>query len=144
MQALSRVSVPAVMERSLVTTPRMVTRERALRLLNAKPTWILILRSTDDKPTLALKAADLARALMDESELAEAQQQEGLIDLLEIPGQRLEMAPIHLQATLSEAFEQIEERAVDALYVEQGRHPKTKRISGIITRGAIERYYSLK
>ena len=147
MQALSRVSVPAVMERSLERTPRMVTRERARALLARNPIWILIERSSDDKPTLALKAADLARWLMEaesappDDEAAEAQEAEEPIDLLEIPGVRLELAPIHLQATLSEAFERLNDQAVDALYVEHGNRPKQKRISGIITRGAIERYY---
>nr|WP_267955427.1 chloride channel protein [Halomonas ethanolica] len=146
MQALSRVSVPAVMERSFVATPRMVTRDQARVLLDARPAWILIVRSSDDKPTLALKAADLARALMDETQEAEAvgEDEEALIDLLEVPGLRLEMAPIHHQATLSEAFERLNDQAVDALFVEQGRRPKQQRISGIITRGSIERYYSLK
>nr|WP_275298055.1 chloride channel protein [Halomonas campisalis] len=143
MQALSRVSVPAVMERSLVRTPRMVTHDQARALLEAKPVWVLIMRSTDDKPTLALKAADLARALMNEQIVEQAKGEGGLIDLLEIPGQRLEMAPIHLQATLSEAFERLNDQAVDALYVEHGHRPKHKRISGIITRDAIERYYRL-
>ena len=146
MQALSRVSVPAVMERSFVATPRMVTRDQARVLLDARPAWILIVRSSDDKPTLALKAADLARALMDETQEAEAvgEDEDALIDLLEVPGLRLEMAPIHHQATLSEAFERLNDQAVDALFVEQGRRPKQQRISGIITRGSIERYYSLK
>ncbi|WP_228716936.1 chloride channel protein [Billgrantia pellis] len=144
MQALSRISVPAVMERSLATTPRMVTREQARTLLDAKPQWILILRSTDDKPTLALKAADLARALIDEQIAEEAETGDARIDLLEVPGQRMEMAPIHLQATLSEAFERLNDQSVDALYVEHGRRPKHQRISGIITREAIERYYSLR
>ncbi|MBA2777851.1 chloride channel protein [Billgrantia kenyensis] len=144
MQALSRISVPAVMERSFITTSRMVTRDQAWTLLDARPSWILILRSSDDKPTLALKAADLARALVAEGDEALIEGEERLIDLLEVPGLRLEMAPIHLQATLSEAFERLNDQAVDALYVEHGRSPKPQRISGIITRGAIERYYSLK
>ncbi|MFW6346481.1 MAG: chloride channel protein [Halomonas sp.] len=146
MQALSRVSVPAVMERSLVRTPRMVSRDQARLLLEANPVWVLIERSSDDKPTLALKAADLARWLMDhESQHAEVEQRGELpeIDLLEIPGLWLEMAPIHLQATLSEAFERLNDQALDALYVEHGNRPKQKRISGIITRDAIERYYRL-
>lgn len=144
LQALSRVSVPAVMERRLVTTPRMVSREQARALLVAKPVWILILRSTDKKPTLALEAADLAHALMVERELEEIAPDATLIDLLEVPGLRLEMAPIHSQATLSEAFERLNDRAVDALFVEQGRATKQKRIVGVITRSSIERYYSLK
>ncbi|WFM71394.1 chloride channel protein [Halomonas sp. CKK8] len=140
MQALSRVSVPAVMERSLVRTSRMVTRDQASALLESNPAWVLIERSTDDKPTLALKAADLARWLLEHDE-PESEDDSALLDLLEIPGQRLDMAPIHLQATLSEAFERLNDKALDALYVEHGHRPKQKRISGIITRDAIERYY---
>ncbi|WP_372612301.1 chloride channel protein [Halomonas sp.] len=140
MQALSRVSVPAVMERSLVRTYRMVSRDQARSLLEGNPVWVLIERSTDDKPTLALKAADLARWLIEHAEPKDGNSSE-LIDLLEIPGLRLDMAPIHLQATLSEALARLNDKAVDALYVEHGNRPKQKRISGIITRGAIERYY---
>lgn len=136
-QALSRVSVPAVMERSVVRTRRMVSRDEARALLENNPTWIVIVRSSDDKPTLALKAADLNRALLDESLLGE----EDRLDLLEIPGQRLEMAPIHLQATLSEAFERLADPSLDALYVENTSAPMLRRISGIITRDAIENYY---
>ena len=33
---------------------------------------------------------------------------------------------------------------LDALYVEHGHRPKQKRISGIITRGAIERFYRVE
>jgi H+/Cl- antiporter ClcA len=148
MQALSRVSVPAVMERSLVRTRRMVTRNQARTLLETNPVWVLIERSSDDKPTLALKAADLARWLMEQEpaevgdEPDDAAQGER-IDLLEVPGEWLDMAPIHLQATLSEAYTRLNDQAVDALYVEHGHRPRQKRISGIITRGAIERYYRL-
>ncbi|SDL53427.1 H+/Cl-antiporter ClcA [Modicisalibacter muralis] len=136
MQALSRVSVPAVMDRKLTISPRRVDREAAEELLGGKPTWVIIVRSSDDKPALALKAADLARALLDE-QLAET----AAFDLLEIPGQRLELASIHPQATLGEAFDRLDEHAVDALYVEASSAPLSGRISGIITRDAIESYY---
>lgn len=184
MQALSRVSVPAVMERSLVRTRRRVDRDQARALLEDNPVWVLIERSSDDKPTLALKAADLARWLLEPDEQEadrqrnadhdaeknhaentespqdcpedpEVERQSGaepdtdkaanktmeLLDLLEIPGQRLDLAPIHLQATLSEAFTTLNDSKVDGLYVEHGYRPGQKRISGIITRDAIERYY---
>lgn len=139
-QALSRVSVPAVMERSVVRTRRMVSLDEARALLEGKPAWVVIVRSRGDKPTLALKAADLARALLDEESTLE-EGREGRIDLLEVPGQRLEMGPIHLQATLSEAFERLTDPALDALYVENTAAPMRRRISGIITRDAVENYY---
>ncbi|WP_445011075.1 chloride channel protein [Vreelandella stevensii] len=143
MQALSRVSVPAVMERSLVRTERMITLEQARQRLETNPTWLVIERSSDDKPVLGLKAAELARWLLEHDEALKegVAQEEELIDLLEIPGQRLEMAPIGLQATLSEAFLKLQDNTLDALYVIHGYRPKQQRISGIITRGAIERYY---
>jgi len=63
------------------------------------------------------------------------------LDLLEIPAQRLDLAPIHLQATLSEAYERLLPSDVDALYVEHTTAPMIRKISGIITRDAIESYY---
>ncbi|MDR5902924.1 chloride channel protein [Halomonas icarae] len=171
MQALSRVSVPAVMDRRLERTQRMVTQAKARALLTSEPVWILIERSSDEKPILALKAADLARWLtvQEEAVLEEKESEESsvegevpndrqgrketpkersrdkgdppMIDLLEIPGERLELAPIGLQATLSEAFNKLNDSMLDALYVEHGHRPKQKRISGIITRGDIERFY---
>ncbi|GGX83568.1 chloride channel protein [Litchfieldella qijiaojingensis] len=139
-QALSRVSVPAVMERNLVKTRPLVSREEAKSLLENKPSWIVIVGASDDKPTLALKAADLARVLLDEELWAKEER----LDLLEVPGQRLEIAPIHMQATLSEAFDRLDDRSVDALYVENTSAPMMRRISGIITRDAIENYYRYK
>ncbi|OBA00547.1 chloride channel protein [Halomonas sp. G11] len=142
MQALSRVSVPAVMERHLVRTSRMITPDQARRLLENNPIWLVIERSSSDKPVLGLKAAALARWMIEHDESSsDNASNEGLIDLLEIPGERLEMAPIALQATLSEAFLTLQNDALDALYVVHGNRPKQQRISGIITRGAIERYY---
>lgn len=139
MQALSRISVPAAMNRNFVITRRLVSREAAKSLLGAEPAWVVIVRSSGDKPTLALKAADLARALLDEQSA-----EEPTFDLLEIPGQRLELAPIHPQATLSEAFDRLDDHGVDALYVERSSEPMIDNISGIITREAIENYYRYK
>ncbi|UXZ53919.1 chloride channel protein [Halomonas sp. 7T] len=143
MQALSRVSVPAVMERQLVRTERMITPNHARRLLESSPVWLVIERSSSEKPVLALKAAELARWLLEHDKAleGEAPPDDELIDLLEVPGQRLEMAPIALQATLSEAFLKLQADTLDALYVVHGYRPKQQRISGIITRDAIERYY---
>ncbi|MEA2119155.1 chloride channel protein [Halovibrio sp. HP20-50] len=143
MQALSRVSVPAVMERKLVRTARMITPDQARFLLETNPVWLVIERSSEEKPVLALKAAELARWLLEHDEALQGKEppEDELIDLLEIPGQRLELAPIGLQATLSEAFLKLQDNALGALYVVHGYRPKQRRISGIITRDAIERYY---
>ncbi|WP_110685652.1 chloride channel protein [Salinicola aestuarinus] len=140
MQALSRVAVPAVMERNLVRSPRYIDHERARTLLGSKPTWLVIVDESRGKPPLAMKAANLARVLDDEAWLAEHER----IDLEEVPGERLDLAPVYLEATLSEAFDTLNESSVDALYVEQTTAPMIRKISGIITREAIENYYRRK
>ncbi|GAA3896539.1 hypothetical protein GCM10022228_04210 [Halomonas cibimaris] len=142
MQALSRVSVPAVMERNLVRSQRTVTPAEARKLLTTNPVWLVIERAKDDKPPLALKGSALARWLLEhETPINEGHRGYQHVDLLEIPGQRLELAPINLQATLSEAFLALQNETLGALYVVHGYRHKQKRISGIITRGAVERYY---
>jgi len=86
MQALSRVSVPAVMERQLVRTERMITLDQARRLLETNPMWLVIERSSEDKPVLGLKAAELARWLLEHDKAldGEVPPEDELIDLLEI------------------------------------------------------------
>ncbi len=147
MQALSRVGVGAVMDRSVSVTAAVISQERARAILDARPTWLLIHRQGDQKKAdrepgkapLALLAADMARALEEEDQTGV--DQEGSVNLLEIPGKRLELAPIDLQATLSEAFACLDDQRVDALYVRHITAPMMHRVSGIITREAIENYY---
>ncbi|MCX2523931.1 chloride channel protein [Larsenimonas rhizosphaerae] len=136
MQALSRIAVPAVMDRAIVRSPERLERARAQRFLEAKPVWVVIDRDDKDQRPLAMSAADLARVLLDD-------EWEGIdtINLMDIPAKRIELAPIDLQATLSEAFDQLTEYGVDALYVEHTTAPLIKKISGIITRDSIENYY---
>ncbi|SFC52003.1 H+/Cl-antiporter ClcA [Kushneria avicenniae] len=147
MQALSRVGVGAVMDRSVTVTAAVISRERARSILDARPTWLLIHRQSDQqkadrepgKAPLALLAADMARAMEEKGEAGV--DQEDSVNLLEIAGKRLELAPIDLQATLSEAFACLDDQRVDALYVRHITAPMMHRVSGIITREAIENYY---
>lgn len=148
MQALARVGVGAVMDRSVTVTAAQIDIERARQLLASRPKWLLIHRQTDrsradtepGKAPLALLAADMARALDDDEE-SPGWKNDGTIDLLEIPGKRLELAPIDLQATLAEAYERLDDRRLDALYVRHITAPMMHRVSGIISRDAIENYY---
>ncbi|BBI65374.1 hypothetical protein HSBAA_66800 [Vreelandella sulfidaeris] len=106
--------MPAVMERQLVRTERMITPDQARHLLETNPVWLVIERSSEEKPVLALKAVELARWLLEHDESLQGKEppEDELIDLLEIPGQRLELAPIGLQATLSEAFLKLQDNAL--------------------------------
>jgi hypothetical protein len=81
-----------------------------------------------------MPAADLARYL-EENELTEE------LDLGEIPANRKEIAPVFLQATLQEAMETLNEKHVDAVYVQRTNVPGIERIYGVLTREVIEAGY---
>jgi H+/Cl- antiporter ClcA len=131
LQALRRAGVASMMETRLSRQPRRIGREQAKALLQNPPEWILV--EGDGKPLALLRALDLALALEQEA-LAD-------LDLMEIPGRRLQLAPVHLQATLQEALEQLERTGAEALYVERMTAPGIKPIFGVLTREQVESAY---
>ncbi len=136
MTALRRVGVASVMDRNFVQSRREVSREEAAALLQSKPRWILVTEGKE--PVAILAAVDLAAWL----ERAEASAEpETAVDLMKIPGRRLQVAPIHLRETLQEALEKLEKRGGEALYVRRMTAPGFWRIYGILTREQIESAY---
>lgn len=128
-QALRRVGVASVMDRDFVTAQRKATREALEKLLARKPRWVVV--EEDGERTL-LRAADLVR------HLHECEEQ--TVDLDEIPGERLNIAPIHVRATLQEAYESLARFNVEALYVERTRIGAKPAVYGILTHEDIESY----
>ncbi len=133
MMALRRVGVASVMDTSFVQASRLLDPERARKLLQEKPRWILV--TEEQQPRAVLAAVDLA-AWMESHDGEEAP-----IDLMKIPGRRLEVAPIHLRDTLQEALETLEKSAAEALYVRRMTAPGIWRTYGILTREQIESAY---
>jgi len=131
LQALRRVGVAAVMEQRVVRGEQLLERSGAEDLLRDKPEWVVIDR--DRQPQALMPALDLARYLGESSERH--------VDLLGIPARRLQLAPIHLQATLQEALEAMERSGAEAMYVERMIAPGIKRIYGVLTRDQIESAY---
>ena len=131
LQALRRVGVAGVMERRVVRGERLLERAGAEDLLKERPEWVLIER--DRQPQALMPALDLARYL--------GESPEKRVDLLGIPARRLQVAPVHLQATLQEALEAMEGSGAEAIYVERPIAPGIKRVYGILTRDQIESAY---
>ena len=131
LQALRRVGVGAAMERSFHRLDRHTEREQADKLLSQEPEWLLI--TEQGKPTFLMPALDLARHLQET--------EEALVDLIEIPARRYQIASIHLQATLQEALERLEQSGAEAIYVEHMTVPGINHIYGILTREQIESTY---
>jgi len=131
-QSLRRVGVGAVMDASVVTLPRQAAREAIAAALAHSPGWILVLGSSG--PAAILPAMDLARQMMEAPEAGE-------MDLMEVPAQRLQVAPIALEATLQEALEAMDASGADALYVLRPSAWDGTPTYGILTRADIDKSY---
>jgi len=134
LQALRRIGVAGSMSKSCVRTGPVISQEAAHALLQENPAWLII--DAEKGPHMLLRAADLASHL-------ETSQQDNdqIIDLMEIPGKRYDLAPIHLQATLQEAQEQLSNSNAEALYVQRQTAPGINRVYGILTREMIDATY---
>ena len=132
-QSLRRLGVASVMNTNFVLITPTVKRERAMAIIAQKPQWLVI---KTDQVNLLLPAADLARYLEESSDEE--------IDLLEIPSQRLELAPIRQQSTLQQAHKQLRETEAEALYVIRPLGAGADRIYGIVTLQDIERGYQMR
>lgn len=146
-QLLSRVGVASVMERAVAVTPQRLERAHAERLIEQQPAWLLI--GGVDTPQ-ALRTADLANFLQRPQKEPEAEgappKEEEKVDLLRLPGERLQLAPLSWRATLLEAQEQLERHGADALYIgrdyDQGNPGVLNSdVAGIILPQHIEHYY---
>jgi hypothetical protein len=133
-QALRRIGVAGTMSKSCLRTQSMIDRDAAEGLLKEKPAWLII--DAGKEPHTLLRAADLANYLD-----AGQPDETGSIDLMEIPGQRYDLAPIHLQATLQEAQEQLKNSSAEALYVQRETAPGIHRVYGILTQEMIDATY---
>lgn len=134
LQALRRTGVASAMDRRFVRSDPLLSRAEAETLLAEEPSWILL--NIDERPRVALRAIDLATYI----ESAAVPQD---IDLLEIPGKRLQLAPIDLRQTLQEALKRLDGSQAEALYVESVTVPGIRRIYGVLTRETVESAYRL-
>jgi len=137
--ALRRVGVASVMDRGIQQQQRLISSSKARELLLSEPRWIL-LKDEDKSRNFLLPATDLARFLNELDEQGEPQE-EVTIDLLAIPAKRLDTASTTIIATLQEAYEQMQRKQCQALFI-CGAHGANKhRVYGVITREHIERSY---
>ncbi|MES9856544.1 MAG: chloride channel protein [Sedimenticola sp.] len=132
LQALRRMGVAGVMQKSYARLPRFTGRQQAEEALSAGPEWILV--EGEEEPVSLLSAVDLAKALQEDEAVVE-------VDLIAMPGRRFDVASVHLQANLQEAIDRLDQQGVDALYVERMTAPGIHRIYGVLTREQVESAY---
>ncbi|KAA1170687.1 chloride channel protein [Marinobacter salinexigens] len=143
-QALRRVSVGAIMDRSIMRTERHLSVEEARKALTAEPKWLIVEGSNG--PTALLPAVDLARFLEDTDKHVAEQDVElpESIDLMDIPANRRDLAPVQYQATLEEALNEFDASNAEALYVQRHVAPMIQRVYGVVLKSDIESYYQYR
>mgnify|MGYP006422861827 CR=1 FL=1 len=129
---LRRSGVASVMNTRFTRQQAQLSREQAQRLMSENLEWIIV--DDEGKPAFAMPGIAIASYLAQEETADE-------IDLREIPADRLELAAVHLQATLQEALDILNRERVEALYVTRPIAPGIHHIYGVLTRGRIESAY---
>ena len=97
-------------------------------------------------PTALLPAVDLARYLEDTEKLVSEEEIEPpeSIDLMDIPANRRDVAPVQYQATLEEALNEFDATNAEALYVQRHVAPMIQRVYGVVLKADIESYYQYR
>ena len=143
-QALRRVSVAAIMDKSILRIDRHLTIEEARKALTAEPKWLVVEGSNG--PTSLLPAVDLARYLEDSEKVASDEEAETpeSIDLMNIPANRRDIAPVQYQATLEEALHEFQTTSAEALYVLRDVAPMIQRMYGVVHKSDMESHYQYR
>lgn len=134
-QILSNIGVRSAMKTAFVECSTTITATAAKHHLESNPLWIVM--SSDDEQRILLRASDLAVYLAANTAVDH-------VDLLEIPGQRFNLSPIHELATLYQAQQLLKQKHADALFVtHQIQASSTTKVLGIITHNTIDNHYKL-
>ena len=139
---LQRAGVTSIMDRDVARLPPMCEPSVALEAMATQPMWIAI-DAEQGEIHCVLRAADLGVFLDDLHASEDKEAPDPLsrqIDLLEIPGQRLDVANVDYRATLAEAQTVLQEVDTEALCVRRTTAPMIKSVLGIITQPDIDNY----
>ena len=133
---LQRVGATAIMDRDFQRTNARISPDTAKGILAAKPRW-LVINDDEGKITAVLNPSDLA-AFVDGWD--ETPQEDFEINLLRIPGQRMDVATISAQATVMQVQELLNRTGTEACCVTRTTAPMIAPLVGVITQNDIENY----
>ncbi|MCW8884635.1 MAG: chloride channel protein, partial [Motiliproteus sp.] len=131
-QILERASVTSEMRENYCQHPAEISSYDALTILENNVDWIMV--GDPHRPQQLLSCADL-KLFLDQHNGNQKPEQ---INLLAIPGVRKDLAAVHLNATLKEALQVLDNNNIDAAYItDQSNTPL-----GILMREDIMRFFT--
>lgn len=138
LQTLRRSGVAGIMERNFVHVSRQITRKLAEDILLNKAAFILI--DSEGETRTLMPGVELAK-FVEANEGDNVDEAGETIDLMNIPAERLQVAPIDLQANCQQAYEKLAQGTCEALFVERRIKFGGNRIYGVLSKDMIEKAY---
>jgi len=145
---LQRAGVASIMNRDLFRLPSSCPESEARAAISRQPIWIVV-ESEPGQVRCILRASDL-RVYLDtlatgpagngEPATSAPAQPEHTVDLMEIPGQRLDVANLDYRATLAEAQRVLREFGREAVCIRRARAPMIESVIGVVTQQDIDNY----
>lgn len=132
--SLQRTSVASIMDRKLCITEQRIDEQAAKELLAKACNWFLV-KQTDGGICL-IDSQHLKNALTESLD----NKREDNLDLLTLTNNHQVVVELHMQATLHEALDLLDEHNVNAVYVSGFVASSPYPDSGILTRADIRRY----
>ena len=133
---LQRAGVAAIMDRRFSRLGTICSPAEAEQALNSRPRWIVV-ETEPGKVRSVLSASDLQSHLETSDATTDA------IELLRIPGLRLDVADVDYRATVQEAQAALKPAGVEALCVRRMSAPMISSIMGVIVQDDIDNYREL-
>ncbi len=132
-QALQRIGVAKVMSQDIICVSQELDRQTITNRFQRVPQWVVI--EEDYEPKSVLRGVDLINYIEAKEDNEET------IDLMEIPGKRLQVACIDLRATLAKARETFQDENAEAICVVHWNRRSQRHCYGVIVRDTFEDLY---
>ncbi len=132
--SLQRTSVASLMDRNIHFCKQQIDQQQTEELLTLKCNWLIVEKNNGELSLLDARKVqrELAKVIINPVEKT--------LDLLALTDSHIAMAELHMQATLREALDLLDERNADAIYISGFVAASPYPDSGILTRADIHRY----
>jgi CIC family chloride channel protein len=137
---LQRAGVTSIMNRDLVRLARHCDLDEGQAALESQPRWIAV-ETDPGEVRCVLNATDLKVFLESrQMETERMEEEQPPIDLLEIPGGRLDVASLDYRATVAQAQEILTELDAEAVCIRRTTAPMIDSVLGIVTQQDIDNF----
>ncbi|WP_329601960.1 chloride channel protein [Sansalvadorimonas verongulae] len=136
-KALSQMGISNLVNESCVILERKQSKATLQNQLRKQPEWLLV---TDEGRTKAIMPA-IALGQYFAPEKDAPDEKDSSIDLLDIPSRRYDIGALSNRASVYEAWELMQSKGVEALYITKQTRKQDTQIIGIVTKASLQRYY---